>query len=77
MYQLQLLQREMPSLEAQLSPPVKFNLVLWVQAIAAHWQGVGDPTRVRHGWRCRGECCFAGPAELKNGAGVPMAAPKL
>lgn len=32
MYQLQLLQREMPSLEAQLAPPVKFNLVLCLGA---------------------------------------------
>lgn len=75
MYQLQLLQREMPSLEAQLAPTVKFNLVLCAQA--AHWQGVGHPTRVGHGWGWRSGCCFAGPAQLKNGAVIPMAAPKL
>lgn len=33
MYQLQLLQSEMPSLEAQLAPSVKFNLVLWIKAM--------------------------------------------
>lgn len=73
MYQLQLLQREMPSLEAQLALPVKFNFVLCAQAISCPLARC----RASHKGQSWSRCCFAGPAELKTGAVVPMAAPKL
>lgn len=76
MYQLRLLQREMPSLEAQLAPPVKFNLVLLAQTTSCPLPGCGASHKSQAWVEVQKWMLLCRPCRAKNWGCGPYGSPQ-